>query len=73
MRVLVADKFENTGIAGLREAGCEVMYQPDLKDEALSEAIRTSSADVLVVRSTQVTAPMLDAGSSIRTRRSRLS
>ena len=62
MKVLVADKFESSGIAGLKEAGCEVIYQPDLKDDTLTEAIGTSGADVLVVRSTKVTAPMLDAG-----------
>jgi len=62
MRVLVADKFEKSGIEGLKAAGCEVVYEPDLKDEALTEAIRSTGADVLVVRSTPVTSPMLDAG-----------
>ena len=62
MKVLVADKFETSGIEGLTAAGCDVVYQPDLKDDALTEAIRTSGADVLVVRSTKVTTPMLDAG-----------
>jgi len=62
MKVLVADKFEKSGIAGLQEAGCEVLYDPDLTDESLVEAIRSTGADVLVVRSTKVTAPMLDAG-----------
>jgi D-3-phosphoglycerate dehydrogenase len=62
MKVLVADKFEQSGIDGLRAIGCDVVYEPDLKDEALAKAIADSGADVLVVRSTQVTAPMLDAG-----------
>jgi D-3-phosphoglycerate dehydrogenase len=62
MKVLVADKFEKSGIAGLQQAGCEVLYDPDLTDESLVEAIRSTGADVLVVRSTKVTAPMLDAG-----------
>jgi D-3-phosphoglycerate dehydrogenase len=62
MKVLVADKFEQSGIDGLAAAGCEVVYEPDLKDEALRDAIRNTEADVLVVRSTKVTAPMLDAG-----------
>ncbi|HXG53997.1 MAG TPA: NAD(P)-dependent oxidoreductase [Vicinamibacterales bacterium] len=62
MKVLVADTFEKSGIDGLTAAGCEVVYEPDLKDEALTEAIRSSGADVLVVRSTKVTTPMLDAG-----------
>ena len=62
MKVLVADKFEQSGIDGLTSAGCEVVYEPDLKDDRLTEAIRATSADVLVVRGTKVTAPMLDAG-----------
>ena len=62
MKVLVADKFEQSGIDGLKAAGCDVAYEPDLKDDALRDAIGSSGADVLVVRSTKVTAPMLDAG-----------
>jgi len=62
MKVLVADKFEKSGIEGLKAAGCEVVYEPELKDATLVEAIGKTGADVLVVRSTQVTEPMLDAG-----------
>jgi D-3-phosphoglycerate dehydrogenase len=61
--VLVADKFEQSGIDGLKAAGCDVLYQPDLKDEALAQALRDTGADVLVVRSTAVNATMLEAGS----------
>lgn len=62
MKVLVADTFEQSGIDGLASAGCEVVYQPDLKDDALADAIRATGADVLVVRGTTVTSAMLDAG-----------
>ena len=62
MKVLIADKFEKSGIEGLKAAGCEVLFEPDLKDDALASAIGSSGADVLVVRSTKVTEPMLDAG-----------
>jgi D-3-phosphoglycerate dehydrogenase len=62
MKVLVGDKFEESGLQDLKQAGCEVVYEPDLKDDALTAAIRASAADVLVVRSTKVTTPMLDAG-----------
>jgi D-3-phosphoglycerate dehydrogenase len=62
MKVLVADKFEKSGLDGLAEAGLEVHYHPNLKDEALTEAVRSSGAEVLVVRSTRVTRPMLEAG-----------
>jgi D-3-phosphoglycerate dehydrogenase len=62
MRVLIADKFEQSGQDGLEAAGCEFSYQPDVKDEALVEAVRSYAPDVLVVRGTKVTEPMLDAG-----------
>ena len=63
MIVLIADKFEQSGIDGLKAAGCEVVYKPDAKGDALTAAVRDSKADVLVVRSNNVTAPMLEAGS----------
>lgn len=62
MKVLVADKFEKTGLDGLKALGCEVLYEPDAKDDALTEKLRASGAEVLVVRSTKVTRPMLEAG-----------
>jgi len=62
MKVLIADKFEESGIESLKEIGCEVVYNPDLKDDSLVEAIRDSKADVLVVRSTKVTEAALAAG-----------
>ena len=63
MRILVADKFEQSGIDGLTAAGCEVIFQPELKDAALRDAIASTGAEVLVVRGTSVTAEMLAAGS----------
>ena len=62
MRVLVADKFEKSGLDGLAAAGCEVAYLPEAKDDALVAAIGRDRPEVLVVRSTKVTAAMLDAG-----------
>jgi phosphoglycerate dehydrogenase-like enzyme len=62
MVVLVADAFEKSGIGGLTAAGCEVIHDPSLDGEALAAALRHTRADVLVVRSTKVTAAMMDAG-----------
>src|SRR5438874_10647512 len=62
MRVLIADKFEQSGRDGLDAAGCEFSYQPDVKDDTLVEAIRAYQPDALVVRSTKVTEHILDAG-----------
>ena len=62
MRVLIADKFEQSGRDRLDAAGCEFSYQPDVKDATLVEAIRAYQPDALVVRSTKVSEQMLDAG-----------
>jgi D-3-phosphoglycerate dehydrogenase len=59
MRVLVADKFETSGLEGLRGLGCDVLFEPDLKEQALVEAIASAGPQVLVVRSTKVTAAMM--------------
>ena len=62
MKVLVADPFETSGLEGLRAAGCEVVHDAGLKEEMLVAALAETRADVLVVRSTKVSAAMLDAG-----------
>src|SRR5512145_71922 len=62
MRVLIADKFEQSGRDGLENLGCEVSYEPDAKDDSLVAAITKAAPDVLVVRGTKVTEPMFDAG-----------
>jgi len=62
MRILIADKFEQSGRDGLQALGCEVTYEPDLKDDLLVQAISSNKPDVLVVRGTRVTEAMLEAG-----------
>lgn len=62
MLVLIADKFEQSGRQGLQAIGCEISFQPDLKDDALAAAISQEQPDVLVVRGTKVTESMLAAG-----------
>ena len=62
MRVLIADKFEQSGLDGLKAARCQVSYQPGTKDQALADAVAAFKADVLVVRSTTVTEPILNSG-----------
>jgi D-3-phosphoglycerate dehydrogenase / 2-oxoglutarate reductase len=62
MKILVADKFPESGQAELNRDGFELAYDPELKDGSLAEAVGSSGADVLVVRGTKVTAEMLEAG-----------
>lgn len=65
MKVLVADKFEKVGIDGLKELGCTVLSQPEVKPEALPELIRTADPNILIVRSKKVTADALRAGTAL--------
>jgi len=62
MKILIADKFPDTGIGELKRAGFDISYDPDLKDDALTTAVANTSADVLVVRSTKVPGPTLESG-----------
>ncbi len=63
MKVLIADQFEKSGLAGLEAAGCEVVFDPSLKDDALGDALRATGAEALIVRSTKVTAAMMESPS----------
>jgi len=62
VRVLIADKFEQSGQDGLKAAGCDVFYKPGVKDAALAEEVERVRPDVLVVRSTAVNDAILGAG-----------
>jgi D-3-phosphoglycerate dehydrogenase len=62
MKVLIADKFPEGGRAALVRAGVEVSYDPELNDSALTAAVRSTGADVLVVRGTKVPAATLVGG-----------
>lgn len=62
MKVLIADKFPEPGQAALAQEGFEVIYDGELKDDSLRQAVESTGADVLVVRSTRVTKEMLEAG-----------
>lgn len=61
MRILVADKFPEPGIEALRELGCEVTCDPDLKEAGLGEALEGEAPEILIVRSTKVNLAHLEA------------
>jgi D-3-phosphoglycerate dehydrogenase len=65
MKVLIADKFEKVGVDGLKELGCTVVSQPDVKAEDLPAAIRTHDPHILIVRGKKVTAQALEAGTAL--------
>jgi D-3-phosphoglycerate dehydrogenase len=62
MKILIADKFPDAGISQLQAAGFNITYDAELKDEALTEAVNSTGADVLVVRGTKVPGATLEAG-----------
>jgi D-3-phosphoglycerate dehydrogenase len=64
MRILVADKLPEHFADTMRAAGHEPVTDPGLTDETLPAAV--GGAEVLVVRSTKVTAETLEAGSALR-------
>jgi D-3-phosphoglycerate dehydrogenase len=65
MKVLVADKFEKVGIDGLKELGCTVLSEPDVKVDALPDLIRQVDPNILIVRSKKVNADALRAGTAL--------
>ena len=63
MKVLIADTLSTKAIAALEAKGVDIISNPDLKAEDLSEVIDNSN--VLIVRSTKVYAETIEAGKSL--------
>ena len=61
MTILVASNIATVGIEALRSAGHTVISEPGLSGNALIEALREEAPEVLIVRSTRVTAEALKA------------
>ncbi len=59
MRILVADKLPESHLERLRVAGHEVLFRPELGTDDLASAL--DGVEVLVVRSTRVTAPVIES------------
>ena len=65
MKVLIADKFEKVGIDGLKELGCTVISEPEVKADALPDLIRRVDPNILIVRSKKVNVDALRAGTAL--------
>ena len=63
--ILIADKFEQTGIDSLEALGCTVQAQPGLTADDLAGAVADCDPDVIVVRSTKVQGPVFDAAKKL--------
>ena len=61
MKVLVADLFSEEGLKELANSGVEVHYDDKLNGDSLTKAMAEFQPNVLVVRSTKVTAQHIDA------------
>ena len=49
MKVLIADKFEKTGIDKMQQLGCDVALDPQLSGESLVAAIKEHEPDILLL------------------------
>jgi len=66
MKILIADKFEKSGLDALSAAGLSVTYEPAAGAEGLAAAIQKAKPDVLIVRSSKVPAPVLQESSGLK-------
>ncbi|MBX3416110.1 MAG: ACT domain-containing protein [Pirellulaceae bacterium] len=66
MKVLVADKFQKSGIERLQELGCQVLFLPDCSAQDMPQAIAEHQPDILIVRGTNVTSAAIDAARRLR-------
>jgi len=65
MRVLIADKLTHGALHAIETLGHDVEFSPALTAETLVDALASVKPEVLVVRSTKVTAEALGASSSL--------
>ncbi len=63
MKILVADKLDPAKVSCLEELGAQIDLQPGLSAEDLPAAIQ--DAEILIVRSTKVSARTMEAASSL--------
>ena len=66
MKVLVADLFSEDGIKEMRDNGIEIIYDDKLNGDSLKNAMAEHQPTVLVVRSTKVTADIVDANKKLQ-------
>lgn len=66
MKILVVDKFEESGLARLRAISRELAYEQSLKDQALADKVASFDPNILIVRSTKVTRPIIEAGKAMQ-------
>ena len=66
LKVLIADKLPPQAAERLEAAGATVVNEPTLKEDALRASLERTVPDVLIVRSTKVTATHFAAGHQLK-------
>ena len=63
MKILIADKLSDSAVKNLEELGASIIFEPGLTADDLPGAI--GDAEILVVRSTKVSADTIDKGENL--------
>lgn len=66
VKVLIADKFEKSGIDALTALGCTIINEPGVGSEKMGAALEAAQAEVLIVRSTKVPKAAIEQGKQLR-------
>lgn len=66
MNVFIADDFETFGVDELKKMGCNVTHRVGLQGPTLTAALRETRPNILIVRSTKVSAPTLQAAENLK-------
>lgn len=65
MRVLIAEKFEKSGVERIQSLGCVVTYNPDIAPDDLPGLVSTENPDVLIVRGKKVRAAVFETADKL--------
>jgi len=65
MKVLIADKFQASGIDALEQLKYTVVSEPDASPDTLTDLVSNHDPDVLIVRSTKVPGKVFDAAKKL--------
>ncbi|WP_428898345.1 D-3-phosphoglycerate dehydrogenase [Parelusimicrobium proximum] len=66
MKILIADKFPKHWTEVLKNSGYEIVSDPALDENTLSDAQAKEGAEVIIVRSTKVNAKTIDASANLK-------
>ena len=65
MRILIADKFDASGLEALENRNFEVFFEPGLTADDLAKRQTEVKANVIVVRSTKVSSEVIGASQDL--------